>query len=316
MTAPIKQNVREIFEQLYSAVIPINFVEVPDSPSSNIRIIFSDGPATGEAYAYTLSTPGVGGAIHLSASSENDPAVASSGRPGSYGYSTLIHEIGHTLGLKHPGNYNALSEDGPEEGPFLPFDRDHHRNTVMSYNPTSERLITPGQLLEASTLMVYDIQALQFLYGARTDFNSGDNVYSFTPDNFYQVATLWDGGGSDFLDFSGLPATDSYILNLNPGEVSTARSALNALSYNLIEDQGGPADQVFTTHAFGNYLALGVQMENLIGSGGNDQIINCSIIFFRIGSVPYSLFPVPLILKNVSFTCLSRPGHSTGSSPL
>jgi hypothetical protein len=27
--------------------------------------------------------------------------------PGSYNWSTIIHETGHALGLKHPGNYNA-----------------------------------------------------------------------------------------------------------------------------------------------------------------------------------------------------------------
>ena len=26
---------------------------------------------------------------------------------GAYGFGTLIHEIGHALGLQHPGNYNA-----------------------------------------------------------------------------------------------------------------------------------------------------------------------------------------------------------------
>ena len=38
---------------------------------------------------------------------------------GSYGLETLIHEIGHALGLKHPGNYNSTGDYGAPQ-PHLP----------------------------------------------------------------------------------------------------------------------------------------------------------------------------------------------------
>ncbi len=60
---------------------------------------------------------------------------------GEHGYTTLIHEIGHALGLKHP-------HDG---APNLPSGEDNHTNTVMSYG-------FPGA--SPGTPMGYDIMAL------------------------------------------------------------------------------------------------------------------------------------------------------------
>ncbi|MTI42468.1 uncharacterized protein DUF4214 [Roseibium hamelinense] len=69
---------------------------------------------------------------------------------GSVGYWILAHEIGHTLGLKHPGQYSGF-----DEGPFLPGSEDNRANTIMSYNDT-----------HLSTLKApFDQLALQYLYG-------------------------------------------------------------------------------------------------------------------------------------------------------
>src|SRR5690606_1581901 len=67
------------------------------------------------------------------------------------------------------------------------------------------------------TLMMYDIAALQVMYGANYSTNSGDTVYSWsattgrmsingvaqaTPVGNKIFLTLWDGGGNDTYDFS------------------------------------------------------------------------------------------------------------------
>ena len=46
-------------------------------------------------------------------------------------FDLILHELGHVLGLKHPGNYDAAG--GGSAGPFLPAAEDNDKFTVMSY---------------------------------------------------------------------------------------------------------------------------------------------------------------------------------------
>lgn len=66
--------------------------------------------------------------------------------PGGQGYETLLHELGHTLGLTHP-----------HENIQLPSSLDSTQNTIMSYN------FTGGPY---STFQALDLLALGFLYGS------------------------------------------------------------------------------------------------------------------------------------------------------
>ncbi|MEG3926886.1 M10 family metallopeptidase [Microcoleus sp. D3_18a_C4] len=285
----IKQNVRQILRDNYATVLPLNFVEVPDSAQSNIRIMFSDGPGA-DGYAYS-GYPGQLGAvaIHLQKLNENDPETAFSAGPGSYGHFTLIHEIAHAMGLKHPGNYNGSSSGltgNSADLPYLPFDKDNTRNTIMSYNAAYRRFNDPNAENPRS-LMAYDIRALQYLYGARSDFNGDNNVYKFDSTNFNTVQTIWDGGGSDTLDFSALPANNVYSLDMNQGKPLTTKSALGYLGYYLEPSQlppGADLDRVYTTETFGTYIAFGADIENLVGSAGNDQVLGNELANSILGS--------------------------------
>ncbi|CAD5959757.1 M10 family metallopeptidase C-terminal domain-containing protein [Planktothrix agardhii] len=194
--------------------------------------------------------------------------------PGTYEYSTLIHELGHALGLEHPGNYNA-GEKNPTPPPpgrvFLPFEQDNSRNTVMSYNPGSATAGDAGAP-EPQTLMPFDILALQFLYGVKNN-NTGNDVYTFNDTNFKQVATIWDSGGIDTVDFSGLSADEVYTLRLAPGLPFTTQAALKGLDYNLEPSQGAPEGATYKTDTFGTYTSFTTEIENLIGTAGQDEIL-------------------------------------------
>jgi hypothetical protein len=159
---------------------------------------------------------------------------------GSYGWQTLIHEIGHTLGLKHPGNYNATG--GGSAGPYLPKPTDTRRYTVMSYNNPTDSLqvikntsaqgvttFTP-QYVYPQTYMSYDIAALQFVYGV----GDGEGVSNYQVNEF---SADWSGMQTLWLPTDGSVdasrTTRSNIIDLRAGAFSsinlTSLSDLNAI---------------------------------------------------------------------------------------
>ena len=118
------------------------------------------------------------------------------------GATVLIHEIGHALGLAHPF-------EEPQMDPWLATDL----YTIMG--ETVEWSSGEGGQSPAS-LMIYDIAALQHLYGANMNTRATDTVYTFdsgTP----VFETIWDAGGVDEIVHVG--ATNAWI-DLNPGSLS------------------------------------------------------------------------------------------------
>jgi hypothetical protein len=92
----------------------------------------------------TVTRYEIDGVIYL----DNDEYAAYNGtlNRGSDGYETLLHELGHMLGLKHPF----------EDDITLPDSLDRTSNTLMSYDSS-------GQVY--STYRDYDLAALAWLYG-------------------------------------------------------------------------------------------------------------------------------------------------------
>ncbi|HEY8381590.1 MAG TPA: hypothetical protein VIL09_05505 [Microvirga sp.] len=125
--------------------------------------------------------------------------------PGSAGWFLLLHELGHTLGLKH------LHDDGGTGRPTFQNlgleGLDSDWVSVMSYNDDYDfDLIS----FDPATYMALDVLGLQALYGPNRTTNAGDSTYPLRKTAFYY--TIWDAGGRDTLDAS--QATEGWQIYL------------------------------------------------------------------------------------------------------
>jgi hypothetical protein len=271
----IKFNVRDILAGLEN-YLDVEFVEVPDSAVNPgvLRYLYSigtDGPFY--AYAYYPGA-GSGGDVHLSQRFDADRLNTFSGVPGSYGYRTLLHETLHALGLKHPGRYN-ISGVLPEP-PYLDANLDHIGNSIMSYNGSGSNPVTP---------MVYDVAALQYLYG-KQDTALGDTTYRFNSVASYEVLdsrgqvlqtignptqfvkrSIFDSAGIDTLDFSQLQWSTAQRIDLRPGGIITYRTAYQSQSYSSAVD-----GQTYALPDYGTAIAGDTLFERVIASKGDDEI--------------------------------------------
>ena len=200
---------------------------------------------------------------------------------GGYGFITLIHEIGHGVGLAHPHDTGGTSTimDGVTSafGDLGDFNLNQGIFTTMSYNDgwqtAPHGFSPPNDYGWQGTPMALDIAVLQALYGANMSHNVGDNIYNlFTAnqtagqDAFY--STIWDADGTDTI--------------VNPGGQASIIDLREApLAYTT--NGGGYVSYVGGIHG-GFIIAAGVVIENAIGGSGNDTIIGNGVANMLAGS--------------------------------
>lgn len=279
---------QESFKQALSAwadVANVSFTQVAENQASvgDIRVAFSNlvanSNASGWAYSPVSKLMSQAGDVWLSPQT-TDFTI------GTQGYLTLMHEIGHALGLKHPFEATSVNSH------VLTGAEDSTQYTIMSYTDytgvgnvyqisSNSYTYYPVQ---ATTPMLYDVAAVQFLYGANMTTRTGNDVYTFSSTQT-EFKTIWDAGGVDTFDLSN--QTVSQVINLNAGQFSSLgvqQTAYNAplvtaqanvaIAYNAnIENAiGGTGDDTLLGNALNNVLNGGAGNDTLTGDVGNDTL--------------------------------------------
>ena len=205
----------------------------------------------------------------------------------------FLHEIGHTLGLHHPGIY-----EGPtyvfEDDAMFANDSDH--TTVMSYFSQSRNPNIVQTVTDASpyTPQIADIIAIQMLYGKPDSANPGDTTYGVGantgtyldevfaewtgPDRKTSVTvTIYDTHGFDTLDYS----TDdtNQRIDLNPEGVSDVFTNASLGTIIIARDTiieryvAGSGNDSVTGNIADNVLEGRDGDDTLMGGEGNDTLI-------------------------------------------
>lgn len=242
---------------------------------------------TGSAAA---NASGYGGATNSSGSWQNSVylnatrTLATAPTSANGGLEFYMHEIGHALGLSHPGPYNiggtgtytAYARDAV-------FYEDSEQYTLMSYFSANITHAAYGTA-SAATPLLYDIAAIQRLYGANMTTRTGDNIYGFnanageafsiTGADQQIVFSVWDAGGRDVFDFSGYD--EAQWINLNEEAFSSVGGLRNNVSIArnvTIEEAyaGSGADSILGS-AGSNLLRGNAGADTLDGGAGSDVL--------------------------------------------
>jgi serralysin len=257
----------------WSDVANINFVRAGSGSSgesaysNNATMLFSnynDGSGFAAGYAFypgSTAASSITGYVFINTNGQSyntNPTYL------GYGGQVLAHEIGHAIGIAHPGAYNAAPGVSLSYENNAEYAEDSRQYSIMSYWEASVTGGSGGGGRYTAAPLMDDIMAAQILYGANMSTRTGDTVYGFnstagrdwfsatsngTPRDV--VFAVWDAGGTDTFDFSGY--TQDQIIDLRAGAFSSVGGLLGNVS-----------------------IAIGVMVEHAIGGSGADTIFGNS----------------------------------------
>ena len=208
----------------------------------------------------------------------------SDGRIDNHIFKTFIHELGHALGLHHPGLYNSPYVYG-EDNTFM---NDSWQTTAMSYFSQRENSDLDASYAHSVTPMIADIIAIHDLYGIPS-LRTGNTVYGvgsslkghlgglltdLTAGNLDGPVTftLFDSGGIDTLDFS--TDTDDQHVVLQPetaSDVYGLRGNLVIARDTIIENYvAGAGDDIIVGNTADNVLEGSAGADDIDGGEGSD----------------------------------------------
>ena len=284
---------------LWDDLIAVDFVEKNGMGADIVYMNTSTGPAQASAYTPFLNGGhGRFGKIQGDTFVNQDQPDNFDLSPGGYGFTTLVHETGHGIGLSHPGDYNFGSGGPITYTSSAEYFQDSAQFSIMSYFHAGNTGATGfvnwasgGFYQTPQTPMVHDIAAVQAMYGADTTTRTGDTTYGFnsTADrevfdfssNLNPFVTIYDAGGHDTLDLSGFYG--NVTLDLREGQYSSgyAQPDYDTLNATFFEAPDAFWDALYAGQLAPNPgflsdnigIAYGTVIEDGVTGSGHDKLI-------------------------------------------
>ena len=243
---------REVFLKL-NQILDVRFEESDTFEGFNNLVIAQSIQANTSGFSYFPNNYYQLGSDIFISKDYSEPLILPSSYT-NYDYETLVHEIGHALGLKHPfeGHLNNFS--------ILNAYEDQTKFTAMSYDDDPYTFDGTFRVLDWMTLTKY--------YGVNQTFRSEDDVYTFDDKS---AVFIIDGNGLDAINSPN--STQNIFLDLRQGGHSYEgqKSTYITAAKQLTISHGSNIENVQT--GSGNDTVIGNDLPNIINSGDGDDVI-------------------------------------------